>query len=130
MEKNSLLKNNIFTVWLLWHFWQAPKFLFEVYKNYLWFCFHYFSVLSLLNTLFSPWRKYKWRYPKWFQIGEFVYVFLSNVFSRFLGFSIRLLLIFLGLVAQIIVFSLGILFILCWFVMPAFLVFLLILLFL
>ena len=110
--------NNLITSWFLWHFFEAPKFLFSVWKNYIFFVLNYFSVSLLLSTFFSPWRKYRWQYPRGFDFGKYYEVFISNIFSRIIGAFLRLILIIIGIIAQILVIIAGIVVILFWILMP------------
>ena len=115
-------EDNIITSWFVWHFYEMPKFLFLVWKNYLWFGSNFFSIPLLILTLFSPWRRYKWRYPKGFDIGEYLSTFISNIFSRFMGAICRIALIVFGIITQIFIFTAGVIVILFWFIMPFILV--------
>lgn len=121
--KPSLVKvsegnESIVTSWFLWHFVEMPKFLFLVWKNYLAFGSNFFSIPLLFSTLFSPWRRYKWHYPKGFDIWGYYTTFISNVFSRITGAICRFFLIIFGVVTQIFIFTLGIIVILFWILMP------------
>jgi len=116
MENNKT--DNIVISWFFWHFYEAPKFLFSVWKNYLSFFLDYFSVPLLIATLFSPWRKYKWRYPRGFDLWAYFETFISNFFSRIMGAMVRVVLIVLGVIFQIFIFVAGILLILLWVLMP------------
>lgn len=111
-------EQNIIVQWFAWHFYQMPKFLFLVWENYLLFGINYFSINLLFLTLFSPWKKYNWNYPKGFDIGEYFGTFISNIFSRIIGAICRITLIIIGIVAQIMIFVLGTLVILFWFLVP------------
>lgn len=115
-------QENLITSWFLWHFYEMPKFLFSVWKNYLLFGLNYFSVPLLFLTLFSPWRKYKWSYPKGFNVGEYFGTFISNIFSRIIGVICRFFLIILGIITQICIFIFGMLVILFWITIPLILV--------
>lgn len=111
-------KENILTIWLYWHFYEMPKFLFEVWKNYISFAFNFFSLDILLKSLFSPWHKYKWNYPKGFDIGEFFSTLISNTFSRIIGFCMRIVLILISVPFQIFIILVGIVIILAWLFIP------------
>ena len=116
MESNS--NQNIFVVWLFWHFYEMPKFLLDVWKNYILFALNFFSLPLLLKSLFAPWRKYKWNYPKGIDIGEFFSTLISNIFSRILGAIMRIVLIIVGIVFQILVVFAGLIIFLLWTLMP------------
>ena len=116
-------RENIIVSWIMWHFWQAPKFLFSVWKNYILFAANYFSLPLLLKTLFSPWRRNDWKYPKAFDVMEFLNVFLSNIFSRIIGFILRIVLIIAGVSLQIFVLIAGIAVIVFWLLIPFIIIF-------
>lgn len=122
-------QENTITMWFLWHFYEMTKFLFSVWNNYIFFVMNYFSVPLLFSTLFSPWRRYKWSYPRGFDISEYYKVFISNFFSRIIGAMARLVLIICGIVAQIFVIVTGIIIIVFLILMPFVVIALLLLLF-
>ncbi|MCX6724050.1 MAG: hypothetical protein NT155_02620 [Candidatus Staskawiczbacteria bacterium] len=114
----SAQKENIFVLWFLWHFYEMPKFLLGVWKNYILFALNYFSLPVLLKSLVAPWRKYKWNYPRGFDVGEFFTTLISNMFSRFLGAIMRIVLIAVGVVFQIFVIFSGLVIFLLWLLVP------------
>jgi len=111
-------KENIFVEWFFWQFYEMPKFLFTVWNNYLNFAGNLFSVKLLLKTLFSPWRKYIWRYPKGFDITEMASTFVSNIFSRVIGAMLRVVLIIFGIVLQVVVGFVGLIALVLWVLLP------------
>lgn len=116
METNS--RQSIFVAWVLWHFNEMPRFLFGIWNDYILFASNYFSLPILLKSLFAPWRRYKWNYPKGFNIVEFFNTLISNIFSRFLGALVRVVLISIGILFQIFVLLIGIAVILFWILLP------------
>ena len=116
MEQSK--KQNIVLLWLIWHFYEMPKFLLEVWKNYIFFALNYFSLPILLKSLFAPWHRYKWKYPKVYEVAEFFNTLVSNLFSRFLGALIRITLIAVGIAFQIFVVFAGLVIILLWILIP------------
>lgn len=116
MEQNN--EENIFTEWFFWHFYEMPKFLLGVWKNYILFALNYFSLPLLLKSFFSPWKKYRWNYPNIVNFGEFVGTFISNVFSRLLGALMRAVLIIVGIVFQVFVIFVGLIIFLLWLLVP------------
>lgn len=114
----STEKENIIIEWFDWHFIEMVKLLFSVWKNYLSFGLNFFSAPLLLGTLFSPWKKYTWNYPRAFNVVEYLNTFISNVFSRIIGSVCRLVLIVLGIIAQVFIFFIGIIAIVLWILLP------------
>ncbi len=114
MENNQ----NIFIDWVSWHFYEMPNFLLEVWKNYILFALNYFSLPLLLKSFLSPWRRYKWRYPKGFDVVEFLNTLISNFFSRILGAMMRIVLIVVGILFQIFVIFAGAVIFLAWIFLP------------
>lgn len=110
--------DNLVVAWVGWHFYEMPKFLFGIWKNYLWFGMNYFSIPLLLSTLLSPWRRYRWNYPRGFNIGEYASIFVTNVFSRIIGAVCRLALIGIGAVSQLGIFLFGIIIQIAWLLLP------------
>ncbi len=113
---------NIFFLYLSWHFLDVPKNILVGWKNVLRFNLNYFSIPLLLRTLFSPWRRYHWTYPKGFQIGKIFEVFISNLISRVLGAVLRIFLIFVGVLMEILIILTGIIIFLGWLALPVLLI--------
>ena len=105
-----------------WHYLGASKEILKGWGNILWFEFNYFSVLVLLKTYFSPWKKITWEYGRGFDIGRFLYTLASNLISRILGAVVRSFLIAAGMAGQIALLFLGSIFFLFWLVLPALIV--------
>lgn len=114
---------NIFIQYLCWQFFDAPKSILSGWKNFLKFGLNYFSIPLLLKTLFSPWRRYRWTYPKAFDIGIYLEVFFSNLISRILGLILRVFLIFFGFLTEILFIFGGLFILFIWLILP-FLIFL------
>lgn len=116
-------KENVIIKWLLWHYFEMPKFLTSVWKNYILFATNYFSLTLLLKTFIDPWRRNLWKYPKGFDLGGIFSTFVSNVFSRILGSMLRIVLIITGALFQILVLVVGLLVILVWILIPFIIIF-------
>ncbi len=117
------VRENIFVSWFLWQFYEMPAFLLRVWGNYFLFATNYFSFTLLLKTFFSPWRRYKWKYPIGFDVGEFFSTLISNSFSRFLGALMRVFLIIAGILLQIFVALAGLIIFIAWLVLPLIIIF-------
>lgn len=112
-----------FLQYFIWHYYDAPKKILTVWRDFLKFGFNYFSLPLLAKTLFSHWRRYRWSYGRGFDFGRYVYVFFSNSFSRAMGAAMRIFLIVFGLFFEIILFFAGVVVFFGWLFLPAFLLF-------
>lgn len=117
------MTENIFLQWFCWQFFDVSKSILVGWKNFLKFGLNYFSIPLLLKTLFSPWRRYRWTYPKAFDIGIYLEVFFSNLISRILGLILRVFLIFFGFLTEILFIFGGLFILFIWLILP-FLIFL------
>lgn len=113
-----MTKDNIIVSWFFWHFYETPKFLARVWHNFFLFSLNFFSTPLLLKTLLSPWRRYKWTYPKGFDVKEFFNTLISNFFSRILGALCRLFLIIAGIFLQVFVIIFGAILFVGWLILP------------
>ena len=104
---NTLMSQSILIQYFVWQFSDVPKELARAWKNYLRFFLHFFSLPILFKSLFSPWHGITWSYGRGFSFKKYAEVIVSNIFSRVIGFSLRLVLISFGLVIEIIVFIIG-----------------------
>jgi len=112
------IKQNIFWQWISWQFFEMPGNILKAWRNFLNFGLYYFSTPILLKSLFSPWKRYYWVHPKGFDIGKYLEIIISNLFSRFLGAILRFFLIIIGLLVEIFLFFAGLSVFLGWFVLP------------
>jgi len=115
-------KQNMFSQWVFWQFFEMPGNILKAWRNFLLFNLNYFSIPLLLKTFFSPWRRYKWSYGRGFDIKRYLEAFFSNLISRILGVIIRSFLIFIGLLAEIFIIFAGAIIFLGWLVLPLILI--------
>ncbi|KPJ71333.1 hypothetical protein AMJ50_02460 [Parcubacteria bacterium DG_74_3] len=111
-------KQNIIFQWLFWEFFEMPRKLLRIWRNFLVFFLNYFSTPFLIKTFFSHWRRYKWSYGRGFEIGRYLEVFVSNLISRTLGAVLRLFLILFGLLIEIFIFFAGAFVFILWLILP------------
>ena len=120
------VKQNIFIQRVSWHFFEVPKEILAIWKNFLLFNLNYFSIPLLLRTFFSPWRRYREYQGRGFSIGRYLEVFFANLIFRLLGAIMRSFLIIIGLLAEIFLFFAGLVVFLGWFILPIVLIMVLI----
>ncbi len=117
------MTRSIFFEFLIWYFWETPKNILLAWKNYLKFNLEFFSTPLLLKTLFAPWRQYRWDYGRGFDLLKYLETLFSNLITRTIGMFVRSILIILGLVAEVIIFIVGLIIFLGWFALLPFLIF-------
>lgn len=104
--------------YLTWYYIEQPKLILKAWKNLLKFNLNYFSIILLLKTLFSPWRRYQMSYGRGFDIKRYFEAFTFNMVSRFIGAGVRIVLIIIGLVVEIIIFFGGLILLFGWLISP------------
>lgn len=104
--------------WIKWHFFEAPKNIFNGAKNILFFNMEYFSIPLLFKTYFSYWHRFHWEYPRGFSFGKYAEVFFSNLISRILGAILRTFLIIAGILAEIIILFVCFSALILWIISP------------
>ena len=80
-------------------------------------CLEFFSVTSLLQTLFSPFKQTAVNSDAR-TIGEQFRAFIDRLISRIIGSIVRTIVIFAGVVSTIFVLASGLIFMLLWMVLP------------
>ena len=115
---NAFMVINLVLSYLVWSGKEVPLFILKVWRNALWFTLHYFSLSTLVTTLFSPWRRYLWSAKGGFNITGYFETLASNLFSRIIGAAMRLPIITTGLIATILVFFAGAAVLALWFLLP------------
>ena len=117
---------SIFPVYIWWHYMKAP---FRIVVLTLYFAkstLHFFSVLTMIQTLFSPWRRLSEGYNKKFDLLELMTSLVVNSIMRIFGALVRITLIIIATVITTALVVSGFLLLIYWILMPAVIVFLLI----
>ena len=82
--------------YLLWHYGYALVLYVRIYRNLGWFVTEFFSMSTLVRTLFSPFRRITEPSSPTFDITAWSTAFVINTLSRILGACIRLSLLLCG----------------------------------
>lgn len=99
---------------LEWYY-QSFKTCLKAWGNFVVFAFNLFSVPLLLKTLFAPWRRMEIiEQAPGFALDKFFQKLTFNLISRVIGFLVRLMIIFWGLIFALFFFILGFLIALVW----------------
>lgn len=108
----------IFPGYFLWHYTLALKDIWHVWTNFLWFVSREFSILTLLGSLFAPWRRVTEGKPAHFNLEKYAEAFVANLMSRLVGAVLRLIIVFIGLCCLLCTMLGGIVFYLVWLLAP------------
>lgn len=104
---------------LSWYYGKGIGEFLEICKNLLCFFWRFFSISDLSATLFYPWKKdvvfRDWR--GWRPLKSFE-ILIDNLFSRFIGFIVRLAVIFAGLIVILSFLLLSPIILFTWLVFP------------
>lgn len=102
-----------------WYYNQGVHELLEIWKNFLFFVWRYFSISELLRTLFSPWHRdvtaQGWRGLHPLKTLEMLFM---NLISRFIGAVVRMVVICLGFVFLVFILIIGIIINFIWISAP------------
>lgn len=109
-----------------WWYYDEPLYLWRSIKIITKKFFYSFSIVVLLRTLVEPWKK-DVVYVENASLDVKFRVFADNIFSRFIGFIMRIFTIVIGLILTAIVFVVMFLVFIIWLIMPVIIVTLLIL---
>lgn len=116
----------VFFYYTYWHYLRAPRDIFQIWKNFLWFFFNFFSIPLLLLSLFAPFQKLDEKPRKGFDLQAIGESLVVNTLMRVVGFGVRGFTVLMGLTFLTVTFFGGIVFLICWLLMPLLVVFLII----
>lgn len=117
------LSQNIIVQYLIWYFFDVSMEILKGWGNFLIFNLNYFSIPLLFKTIFSHWRRYKWDYGRGFDISRYLEAFFSNLISRILGAIMRVVLIFIGILSEVLIFIFGLTLFFGWLFLPVFIIY-------
>lgn len=106
------------TSYISWHYGAALPAIVKNWKNSILFVLHFFSVLLLFRTLFSPWRRLTEKYKGGLDFENIVGFIVVNTIMRIVGFIVRVVVIFVSLIVLAVVIVGGIFFFVAWILAP------------
>ena len=101
--------------YLVWHYGRAILDIKDNARNFIVFVYNFFSIGTLISTLFSPWMRIKDEYS----VSNLFETLIFNGMMRIFGVFVRLVFIILGIVSISITVLLSALLFLVWFFLPA-----------
>ena len=104
--------------YFFWHYSRALREIFSIWKNFVWFVGHFFSIRQLAASWFSPWKRtVTGRGEKW-NFEDLAGYIIVNIVSRIVGTVIRTVIIFLGVVSLIATIISGVIVYMFWILAP------------
>jgi hypothetical protein len=101
-----------------WHYGGAIRNLFQIWSNFVWFIFHFFSLGVLTRTLFAPWRRLDEGYAKGLAPEAWLQTLIVNGLMRTVGFIIRLIFIIVGSLVLLVMIILIVPVLIIWLLLP------------
>lgn len=121
-EKKSAISRRR-PAFISWYYNEAVHGNLEIWKNFLVFIWQHFSIVEMLATLLTPWRRdvevKTWRgfYP-----GKMIEMIFANLLSRLVGAVVRICVAAFGFIVFLFVLVFAIEFVILWVAMPLVLV--------
>jgi hypothetical protein len=111
-------RDSIFLAYVKWHYNQGLREFFKITQNFLWFVVHFFSFKLLFKTLFAPWKRLGEHYSGGLDLEAFASTLIVNILMRAVGFSTKVLVLFIGLVSYLVVAVFAFFVFVIWVLMP------------
>jgi hypothetical protein len=108
----------LFIYYAIWHYTRAPRDILQIWKNFLWFFYNFFSIPLLLLSLLAPFERLDEKPRKGFDAQAIFESIVVNILMRIVGFIVRAVTILIGLAFMIAVFFAGIIFFVMWLFAP------------
>lgn len=105
--------------YLSWHYSAGMSEAWERARLAMRAVYNYFSIGDLFGSLFSPFHRDVQSKGLGFDPKVFLYSIAENLVSRIIGFLIRIVIIFMGLIAMLFTVVGAVLFYLGWIAAPA-----------
>jgi hypothetical protein len=117
--QRSLTSKVLLLDFFAWYYSSSLSSLIRIWGNYLAANLHFFNILQLLKSLFSPWHRDLTDYGRGFDLGRYMRIWSLNMVSRGIGFLIRTVTILIGLFLELVILFMGVIFLMFWLVAPA-----------
>jgi len=119
---DNILMIDVLPKFFAWYYVDSISGFLRAWKNFLLFNMEYFSIPTLLKTLFSHWHRYYSPYGKMLNLWANFENMIFNLMSRIIGAILRIILIVIGIVLEILILTAGLALLLVWLIMPGLLV--------
>lgn len=104
--------------YFVWHYTRAWWEIWGVWRNYIWFVVHLFSIPQLLRSWLSPFKRITESRGNTWNFEDLASFVIINILSRFVGAIARTAIILVGLLALLITLGVGFVLYTVWMVLP------------
>lgn len=109
--------------YIVWHYTRAIREGFSIWKNFMWFLYHFFSIPILTKTYFSKFERLGEGYKKGIYLKHNLSTFLVNSLMRLVGVCVRSVVIIVGVVSIVGAVIFGLSALVVWILFPLLLIF-------
>lgn len=104
--------------YFIWHYGRAWWEMWGIWRNFLWFVAHFFSLAQLAQSWFAPFKRIVEKRTKRFDFEDIAGFVIIGLLSRLIGAIIRTIIITLGVVCLLLTVAGGLFVYLLWAVAP------------
>lgn len=109
----------LFKEYIQWHYETAVREFWEIWRDFLWFGYNFFSIPLLLRTLVSPIYRIHEKYDiRHLQIELILQSMAVNAVARVTGLIMRLVVIAVGIAFELFLILLGPILFVVWIALP------------
>jgi len=113
-----MLFASIISDYFVWHYTKAWFLMWGVWRNFLWFVIHFFSLPQLMRSWFAPFKRITEERGERFNLEDLAGFVIIGLLSRLVGAIIRTVIIALGVVTLMLTVVGGFVTYLVWALVP------------
>ena len=84
--------------YFVWHYTEAWFLIWGVWRNFLWFVIHFFSIPQLMRSWFAPFKRITEGRGDKFDLEDLASYIIIGFLSRILGALVRTIIIVIGMI--------------------------------
>lgn len=104
--------------YFVWHYTKAWFLLWGVWRNFLWFVIHFFSIPQLMRSWFAPFKRITEGRGDKFDLEDLASYVIIGLISRIIGAIARTFIIFAGIIALALTIASGFVTYFLWALLP------------
>jgi hypothetical protein len=112
------MTNSLPIQFVTWYLAKFPAEIAAQARNFMIWCWHYFSIGFFLPRLFSPWHKDISSYGRGFDLARWFHTASWNAVSRVIGAMLRIFFIVSGFAMEVAIAGIFVFLTLLWYALP------------